>query len=81
MSGGSFNYAYHSVENFAEELKSANDCNRFNPKTMEKLRGIEKLAVYTAKLMKEAEYLYSGDTGNDSFAERISIIELEGSDK
>ena len=86
MSGGSFDYIYSRTDNFADELglkiDQADEVNdwgekpyKFEPATLAKLKEIEKLARYTAKLMKEAEWLYSGDTGDDSFMRRVAEIE------
>lgn len=86
MSGGSFDYACYRVDQFADELGLRLDefdkkdewgyqPNKFEPATLAKLREIEALARHTAKLMKEAEWLYSGDTGDDSFMERVREIE------
>lgn len=88
MSGGSFDYAYYKAEQFADDLANyiadADKVNewgespyKFEPVTLAKLREIEKLARYTAKLMKEAEWLYSGDTSDDSFMERVTKIEKD----
>ena len=90
MSGGSFDYAYCRVSQFADELKERLDnfdkvdewdCkpNYFNPDVLAKLREIEEMAVLTSKLMKEAEWLYSGDTGEGTFMSRVTKI-LSGVD-
>jgi len=86
MSGGSFDYAYSGVQDFADELGMKLDNwnkkteygdtpYKFEPTTRAKLREIEALARKTAALMKEAEWLYSGDTGDESFMERVRQIE------
>ena len=88
MSGGSFDYAFDRVELFADELKIRLDAfdkvdewgetpNKFEPETLTKLREIEELARYMSRLMKEVEWLYSGDTSDDSFME--SVMEIESS--
>lgn len=85
MSGGSFNYSYNRVNEFVETLherlentQRRNDWgeleNMFSPKTLVLLKEIELTAARTAKLMKEAEWLYSGDTGEDTFKERVDNI-------
>jgi hypothetical protein len=85
MSGGSFNYAYSHVEQFADELaskiesaKDPNDygevCYDYDQATMIRLRVIEENARRVARSMKAAEWLYSGDTSPETFAERM--IEL-----
>ena len=86
MSGGSFDYAYGRVDQFADELGVRLDKHaksneygetpyNFEPATREKLREIEALARHTAKMMKEAEWLFSGDTSDESFMERVLEIE------
>ncbi len=91
MSGGSFDYACYRVDQFADELGLRLDefdkkdewgyqPNKFEPATLAKLREIEALARHTAKLMKEAEWLYSGDTSDDSFMMRVTEIESSNSD-
>ena len=88
MSGGSFDYAYSRTDMFADELglkiDQVDEVNewgekpyKFEPSTLAKLKEIEKLARYTAQLMKEAEWLYSGDTGDDSFMRRVAEIEKQ----
>lgn len=42
-----------------------------------KLEAIADLAEFTAKLMKEAEWLYSGDTSEDTFLLRVTGIKNE----
>lgn len=85
MSGGSFDYAFCRVDQFAAELCMRLDehdqvnewgdkPNEFGPETLAKLREIEYLARHVAKLMKEAEWLYSGDTGEESFMRRVGEI-------
>lgn len=86
MSGGSFDYAYSRVQDFADELGAKLDnwnkkteygdaLYEFEPATLAKLREIERQARHVAALMKEAEWLYSGDTGDESFMERVRQIE------
>lgn len=86
MSGGSFDYAYSRVVQFANELdlklsESGKQDEwgsypyQFEPATLTKLREIEAMARKTAGLMREAEWLYSGDTGDKSFMERVAEIE------
>lgn len=86
MSGGSFNYAYMHTSNFADELGCKLDefdkvddweqkPNYFEPAVLAKLREIKTLAERAALLMKEAEWLYSGDTGEESFLRRVAAIE------
>lgn len=82
MSGGSFNYSYRKVDEFSYTLeKILDDIDRddedcgFEKETIEKLEGILVLCRKTAKLMKEVEWLISGDTGDESFMKRVKEIE------
>ena len=78
MSGGSFNYAFCRVIEFVEELQRKIKYGRFrnySPEVIAKLQGIAKDAERTAQLMREAEWLYSGDTSEDDFLERVAEIE------
>lgn len=88
MSGGSFDYAYCKVHQFADDLGVRLDevgyvdqwggkPNEVTPEAYAKLRDIEKAARYMAEFMREVEWLYSGDTGDDTFLERVR--EIEGS--
>lgn len=75
MSGGSFDYAYCRVNTFADELSEKLDSEtEFEPEVIGKLRMIESYSRKAAMLMKEAEWLYSGDTGEDSFMKRVAVL-------
>lgn len=86
MSGGSFNHAYIPASNFADELANkldqvdkVNDWgekpNYFAPEVLAKLNEIQATVEHAAKLMREVEWLYSGDTGDETFMRRINEIE------
>lgn len=78
MSGGSFNYAYSHVADFARDLRAKLDEHPEywdDPAVLAKLREIAALAQRAADLMFEAEWLYSGDTGEDTFLARVKKIE------
>ena len=84
MSGGSFDYAYRRVEQFAEDLRAKiadngkeNDYGEkceFSPETIALLQVIAEDAERTAKLMKAAEWLYSGDTGEGDLAASVADV-------
>lgn len=85
MSGGSFDYAYGRTQQFADELKNklderhtVDECGEqhynFRPDVIATLHDIHKLAEMAARMMKEAEWLYSGDTGEDTFMARVKEI-------
>jgi len=87
MSGGSFDYACYRTMQFADELrnklqeqgKDPSGEGWHNPTWQTdvacKLSEIAQLADYVGALMKEAEWLYSGDTGEDTFMRRMNEIE------
>lgn len=89
MSGGSFDYACYRTMQFADELRnmleeqgkdpSGNGCHNPEWKTDVacKLAEIAAFADYVGALMKEAEWLYSGDTGEETFLHRINDIETK----
>lgn len=90
MSGGSFNYAYTRVETFVEELEAklrravghpeeegADDREQppeLSLDTLARLSEIAKLSAHVAKLMREAEYLYSQDTSEESFHANLAEL-------
>ena len=88
MSGGSFDYAFRRVEDFVAELgEYIRDVDYvdnwkgkpyfFEPATLEVIKKIHKDAAVMAKLMKEVEWLYSGDNGDESFMRNVAKIQGE----
>ena len=85
MSGGSFDYAYRRMMDFADDLRNKLaeqgqvvdgwEVGTWPAEVAVKLEEILHLVDYAAKLAKEAEWLYSGDTGEDTFMERVAKIE------
>ena len=85
MSGGSFNYEYSRMQDFADDLRcklaeqgkvvDGWKVGTWEPAVAAKLAEIAALVDHAAKLAREAEWLYSGDTGEDTFMERVSKIE------
>ncbi len=85
MSGGSFNYEYSRMQDFADDLRERLTqqgqvvdgwkVGIWEPAVATKLAEIAELVDHVAKLAREAEWLYSGDTGEDTFTERVSKIE------
>ena len=87
MSGGSFDYACYRTMQFADDLRNKLQEQGKDPSgegwtnptwptdVACKLAEIAALADYVGALMKEAEWLYSGDTGEDTFAKRVQQIE------
>lgn len=89
MSGGSFDYACYKTMQFADELRNKLDTQgkdtdgsgwtrpKWSSAVADKLNGIADMAEHVGFLMKEAEWLYSGDTGEETFLERLRDIESE----
>ena len=85
MSGGSFDYAYRHMTDFADDLRcklaqqgvivDGGKVGTWEPQVAAKLAEIAALVDHAAKLAKEAEWLYSGDTGEDTFMGRVAKIE------
>ena len=77
MSGGSFNYAYSRVQDFAEALQAKIDENdkparhgdapRLPAQLLIALAGIASDARELAVKMRAAEWLYSHDIGEETF--------------
>ena len=86
MSGGSFDYAYARMHEFADDLRNKLaeqgqvvdgwKVGTWEPEVAAKLAEIAALVDHAAKLAKEAEWLYSGDTGEDTFMGRVAKINL-----
>lgn len=87
MSGGSFDYACYKAMQFADELRNKLQEQGKDPSgegwpnptwptdVACKLAEIAAFADYVGALMKEAEWLYSGDTGEDTFMCRVHGLE------
>ncbi len=85
MSGGSFDYAYARMHDFADDLRDMLSqqgqvvdgwtVGTWEPEVAAKLAEIAALVDYAAKLAKEVEWLYSGDTGEETFMWRVAKIE------
>ncbi|MBW2654276.1 MAG: hypothetical protein JRC91_04875 [Deltaproteobacteria bacterium] len=85
MSGGSFDYEYSRISQFADELKQMIESNNrkdefgyaqnFNSKTIELLSTSQKIiATPASELAREVEWLYSGDHGEESFTDLVNRI-------
>lgn len=75
MSGGSFDYAYFHTAQFADALENKLDnpneyCN-WDPEVVLILRKLVNDARNVSVRMKEAEWLYSADTSEKTFLERL----------
>ena len=59
MSGGSMNYAYEKIEEFASEL-----CDK----------EMEELATDMAKIFHDAEWWHSADYGEETYRKSVSVF-------
>lgn len=79
MSGGSFDYAYFKAQQFADDLECSladpNFAKLYDPEVVRRMRCAVDIARQTAVLMKEVEWLVSGDTSDDTFIARTNNIE------
>lgn len=85
MSGGSFDYAFTRVNQFADELriklenrKKRNEwdevCYDYSDDVINELTNIKLAAFTLSDLMKEVEWLYSGDISEETFLMNIDEI-------
>jgi hypothetical protein len=73
MSGGSFGYAYSHVGTFAEdlELHMKESPGAWGPEVEARLHQLVADARALSSQMHAAEWLYSGDIGEDTFIARF----------
>lgn len=86
MSGGHLRpeYCYYQVSQFADELEHAienNDrkdewgyCHGYGEDVLSYLREQVVVIRKMSQVMRDIDYLYSGDHGEDSFLERVKKI-------
>jgi hypothetical protein len=88
MSGGHFNYNCFSISNFAEELDMEISKNNdttlnsygdtrgrcYSDDVVRRLRLAQKLIKLAGDMAYEAEWLYSDDTGEESFMSRFDEL-------
>lgn len=79
MSGGSFGYVYHRVEEFVKDLEYAIETEELKLKdeTKVELRNVIKQANYVSGLMKSVEWMYSCDISEDGFMEYVHALQKE----
>lgn len=87
MSGGHFDYAQYQIEQIADQLRrdiknndKENDFGYkygFSPLTLSKLCVCADIIEAAAKLANAVDWLYSGDDGEETFAEKYQT-EMEG---
>ena len=73
MSGGEFNYAYIRVQTFADDLEVRIEREANSPSEPEQWPELEKRlraavisARNTATMMRDIEWLFSGDNGSET---------------
>lgn len=75
MSGGSFDYAYSRVNSFVEELgEKVRNEQELKPETAYALGEIAGVASIVARLMRETEWFFSGDHGEESFMRLVQPL-------
>lgn len=85
MSGGSFDYAFMRVNQFANDLmikldnrKKENEygevSHNYSDDVITELTNIKLAAFTLSDLMKETEWLYSGDIGEETFLKNVAEI-------
>jgi len=90
ISGGHFNncgYDYYKVAQFADELEEEIRNNNvkdeyeyapnYSPEVIEYLKEQVPKMREMAEIMRHIDYLYSGDTCDDSFMERVKEVEIK----
>lgn len=87
MSGGHFDYNCFRISQFADDLEHEienNDVKNdygyeegLHDATLEVLTKIQRVIELSGKLAKEAEWLYSGDIGENGFVTSINKIFVE----
>ena len=81
MSGGHFDYAYSSVNEFStrlrEELAKGKEHFNLNDEVFSRLLLLVIQAEKLSTLMHAAEWLMSGDFGNDDFIAISDTAELD----
>jgi hypothetical protein len=91
MSGGHFDYNCFKISQFADELGHEIEINedkgfdRYGDKVganypeevINRLKSIHSLILLSGELAKEVEWLYSGDSSDDSFCKMVDEIRMK----
>lgn len=77
MSGGSFNYIQFNMREVAEELDVIATNSAYAQRVNDKIQLVSNALQFASKLLQEADWLISGDNGEDTFLENIALIESE----
>ena len=77
MSGGHFDYGCFRISQFADELKHELDIKRqkHSPDVWSELERIQRVIEIAGKYAKEVEWLFSDDTGDETFLNQINKID------
>jgi tRNA uridine 5-carbamoylmethylation protein Kti12 len=90
MSGGTFNYSQFRIEETADEVRqlaerySKPDSNEywprpaFAPETIALMRACADTLTLAGNMLHEVDYLFAGDTGEDTFRERMAKVMKNG---
>ena len=76
MSGGHFDYKCFEIRGFADDLRNELETNEhsYSEETLERLKVAQAIIGKAAQLAYEIEWLFSGDTGEVTFAKRFESI-------
>ena len=87
MSGGHFDYAYSRINDLADSIEKEIDQNQIpdewgyaeglSDETIIRMREIVDLLEMASKLAYAAEWLYSGDDGEETFTKKYEQISHE----
>ena len=76
MSGGSLDYVYYKVQNAVDDMikEISDNPDWYEGETLELIKNTITFANITAKMLKEVEWLFSGDNGDKSFCRNMNDI-------
>lgn len=77
MSGGHYDYAQHYIWNIAETIErelATNNQEEMPSDVVARMTELKNKLEQVAKLVKEADWLYSGDTSADYFCSQYDKI-------
>lgn len=80
MSGGHFEHAWVGVSTFAGDLEHEILASDYSDKTKHDLMAIQQKCCQMADEMRAVEWLFSGDSGEDTFAQELKQIRERHSD-
>lgn len=91
MSGGYFDYGFTLVDDMSSRLFREIEKNGsqekdeygdpvgkgFSDETIKRVRQVARRLNFDAKMLREVEWLYSGDTGEEDFVDAVTILGIE----